>query len=127
MLMMPIMKCASSKDLVVASDGGSYWDRTSGPCCVSLAAPLVNYRVEQARKGRTESLSWNPPYEIVIVGVYDSVCEKGLVNQGRRQSTDRRPSSSISYGLLVGSVFRFACAFSITSFEMKVCPARGPL
>ena len=39
-------------------------------------APWVNYRVEQPRKGRTESLSWNLPYEIIIVGVYDSVCEK---------------------------------------------------
>jgi len=37
MLMMPITKRASSRDLVIASDGGSYLDRTSGPCCVSLA------------------------------------------------------------------------------------------
>jgi len=56
-------------------------DLKAGECLRVLGIPrlnlsLVNYRVEQARKGRTELLSWNLPYEIIVVGVYDSVCEK---------------------------------------------------
>jgi hypothetical protein len=53
---------------------------TAGACLRVLGIPrlnlsLVNYRVDQARKGRTEVLTWNLPYELIIVGVYDTACK----------------------------------------------------
>lgn len=52
----------------------------AGDCLRVLGMPrlnlaLVNYRVNQARKGNKRPLAWNLPYELIIVGVYDSECE----------------------------------------------------
>lgn len=52
----------------------------AGDCLRVLGIPrlnlaLVNYRVSEARKGNKAPLSWNLPYEIIVVGVYDSQCE----------------------------------------------------
>lgn len=51
-----------------------------GDCLRVLGIPrlnlaLVNYRVNEARKGNNAPLSWNLPYEVIVVGVYDSQCE----------------------------------------------------
>jgi hypothetical protein len=40
-----------------------------------LDLALVSWRTQAAAKGRTEVLSWNLPYEIIVVGIYDSKCE----------------------------------------------------
>lgn len=52
----------------------------AGDCLRVLGIPrlnlaLVNYRVNEARKGNKAPLAWNLPYEIIVVGVYDSQCE----------------------------------------------------
>lgn len=55
-------------------------DLGAGDCLRVLGIPrlnlaLVNYRVKEARKGNKAPLTWNLPYEIIVVGVYDSQCE----------------------------------------------------
>lgn len=52
----------------------------TGDCLRVLGIPrlnlaLVNYRVSEARKGNKAPLTWNLPYEIIVVGVYDAQCE----------------------------------------------------
>ncbi|MEQ1661884.1 MAG: hypothetical protein ABL877_04235 [Thiobacillus sp.] len=53
---------------------------SAGDCLRVLGIPrlnlsLVNYRVNEARKGNKDPLTWNLPYEIIVIGVYDSQCE----------------------------------------------------
>lgn len=55
-------------------------DLQTGDCLWVLGIPrlnlaLLNYRVNQAREDNRAPLSWNLPYEIIVVGVYDSQCE----------------------------------------------------
>lgn len=52
----------------------------AGDCVRVLGMPrlnlaLVNYRVGQAKKGNVAPLTWNLPYEMIVVGIYDSSCE----------------------------------------------------
>lgn len=53
---------------------------SAGDCLRVLGMPrlnlaLVNYRVGQAKKGNVAPLTWNLPYEMIVVGIYDSSCE----------------------------------------------------
>lgn len=55
-------------------------DLNAGDCLRVLGIPrlnlsLVQYRIDEARKGNREPLTWNLPYEIIVVGLYDSQCE----------------------------------------------------
>jgi hypothetical protein len=55
-------------------------DLAAGDCLRVLGVPrlnlaLVNYRVGQAKQGNTAPLTWNLPYEMIVVGIYDSECE----------------------------------------------------
>jgi len=56
-------------------------DARQGDCFRVLGIPrldlaLVSWRTQQAAAGRTEVLGWNLPYEIIVVGLYDSACER---------------------------------------------------
>ncbi len=51
-----------------------------GDCFRVLGIPrmdlaLVSWRTKEAAKGRTEVLTWNLPYEIIVVGLYEGQCE----------------------------------------------------
>lgn len=55
-------------------------DAQEGQCFRVLGIPrldlaLVSWRTKQAAEGRTEVLTWNLPYEIIIVGLYEGECE----------------------------------------------------
>jgi hypothetical protein len=50
-----------------------------GDCFHVLGIPrldlaLVSWRTSEASKGRTEVLDWNLPYEMIVVGIYESEC-----------------------------------------------------
>jgi hypothetical protein len=56
-------------------------DAGAGTCLRVLGIPrldlaLVAWRTAQASKGRIEVLDWNLPYEIIVVGLYDTQCEQ---------------------------------------------------
>ena len=55
-----------------------FWPRAD--CFRMLGIPrvflaLVSWRTQAAARGHTAVFSWNLPYEIVVVGMYDSKCE----------------------------------------------------
>lgn len=54
-------------------------DKKEGDCLRVLGIPrldlaLVSWRARNA-KANPDALTWNLPYEIIVVGVYDSECQ----------------------------------------------------